>query len=257
LSTNASASKQTAYIVPWRIRLLRLILRPVFRAIFHLLSRVRLRGMENVPKRGPYLVAINHVSLFEPPFVLAFWPVAPEAAGAAEIWEKPGQNILARVYGGIQVHRGEYDRILIEEMLSALRSSRPLVIAPEGGRSHTPGMRRGLPGVAYLADLSQVPIIPVGIVGATDDFLAEALRFKRPTIEMRVGKPFQLPLIEGKGEARRLARQENADLIMLHIAELLPEEYHGVYAGQLKSAPEGETGETTLQAGGPTTRGDE
>jgi hypothetical protein len=39
-----------------------------------------------------------------------------------------------------------------------------------------------------------------------------------------------LPPIEGKGEARRLARQRNADLLMKHIASLLPLEYRGVYA---------------------------
>jgi 1-acyl-sn-glycerol-3-phosphate acyltransferase len=53
--------------------------------LFHLLSRVHLSGLEHIPVQGPYLIAVNHVSLFEPPLVLAFWPVAPEAVGAAEI----------------------------------------------------------------------------------------------------------------------------------------------------------------------------
>lgn len=46
----------------------------------------------------------------------------------------------------------------------------------------------------------------------------------------RVGKPFALPQIEGRGAARRLARQRNADLVMQRIAGLPPPEYRGVYS---------------------------
>jgi 1-acyl-sn-glycerol-3-phosphate acyltransferase len=219
-----------AYTLPIHTVILRAVLRSVFRGVFHLLSRVRITGRENVPRSGAYVIAINHVSLFDPPFLMAFWPKAPEAVGAVDIWSRPGQNLLARLYGGIPVHRGQYDRKLVDTTVGALLSGRPLAIAPEGGRSHTPGMRRALPGAAYIIDLAQVPVVPVGIVGATDDFLARAMRGKRPTIEMHIGSPVRLPPIEGKGEARRLARQRNADRIMSHIADLLPPEYRGVYA---------------------------
>ena len=230
------------YTVPLYIRIIRVTLRPVFRGLFHLLSHVRIAGRENIPEKGAYLIAINHVSLFEPPFVLAFWPIAPEAVGAVDIWSRPGQSLLARMYGGIQVHRGEYDRQLVNKMVSALNSGRPLLIAPEGGRSHALGMRRALPGIAYLIDRAQVPVVPVGIVGATDDFLARALRGKRSIIEMRIGKPIWLPPIEGQGHARRLSRQSNADQIMHHVADLLPPEYHGVYKDEAASEYSPKTG---------------
>jgi 1-acyl-sn-glycerol-3-phosphate acyltransferase len=184
-----------------------------------------------VPINGPYLVASNHISLFEPPFILAFWPVTLEAAGAVEIWERPGQNVLVRLYGGIPVHRGEYDRQLVEEMIAVLKSGRSLLIAPEGGRTHTIGMRRANPGAAYIVDQARVPVVPVGILGTTDDLLQRSLHWQRPSLEMRIGAPFILPPLEGRGEARRLARQRNADSIMQHIAALLPPEYHGEYAG--------------------------
>lgn len=219
------------YRVLLHTRLLRVVLRPIFRGLFHLLSRVRIAGKENVPKGGAYLITINHVSLFEPPFALAFWPIAAEGAGAIDIWDRTGQSLLVRLYGGIPVHRGEYDRKLIDTMLGVLKSGRPLLIAPEGGRTHTPAMRRALPGAAYLVDLARVPIVPVGIVGASDDFLERALHGHRPKIEMRIGPPFVLPPITGKGEQRRLTRQKNADLIMQKVAALLPPEYHGVYGG--------------------------
>ncbi len=217
------------YRVPFKTRLARAILRPLFRGVFHLLSRVRLVGFEHIPRQGAYIVAVNHISLFEPPLVLSFWPVAPEAIAAAEIWDRRGQSILVRLYRALRVHRGEYDRELVKVALAALKSGRPLVIFPEGGRTHVPGLKLALPGVAYLIDQARVPVVPVGIIGSTEDFLRRALHGKRPTLEMRVGRPFELPPLTGQGEARRLSRRRNADLVMARIAALLPPEYQGVY----------------------------
>lgn len=218
------------YAIPLRTRIARTTLRPIFRLLFRIISKVKVTGLVNVPKSGSYLIAINHVSLFDVPFVLAFWPTAPEGAGAVDIWQRPGQSLLVRLYGGIPVHRGQYDRRLLEIMISILRSGKPLLIAPEGGRSHTTGMRKAYPGVAYIVDKTQVPVVPVGVIGATDDFLKRALRCKRPQIEMRVGVPIYLPPVKGRGESRRKGLQKNADMIMLQIAGLLPYEYGGYYA---------------------------
>jgi 1-acyl-sn-glycerol-3-phosphate acyltransferase len=217
------------YSVPIANRFARQIFRPVFRLIFHLLSDVKIIGLQNVPVSGAYLITINHVSTYEPPFVIAFWPTPPEGAGAIEIWERPGQAFLVRMYHGIPIHRGEFDRQALESMIDVLTSGYPLLIAPEGGRTHELGMRRALPGVAYLVEKTGVPVLPVGVVGATDDFFERAIHFKRPQLEMRIGQPFHLPAVEGKGAPRRESLQANADQIMQAIAALVPSEYHGVY----------------------------
>jgi 1-acyl-sn-glycerol-3-phosphate acyltransferase len=217
------------YSVPFGNRLFRRSFRPIFRLLFHLLGGVKVTGRHNVPIGKPYIITMNHVSLYEAPFLVAFWPVAPEIAGAIEIWSRPGQNLLARGYYGIPVHRGEYDRQALDTMIEALKSGRPLLLAPEGGRSHAIGMRRAFPGVAYLVDKINVPVIPVGIVGTTEDYFTQAIRMKRPALEMHIGKPLYLPPIPAGGPARRQALQVNADLIMREIALLLPPEYRGVY----------------------------
>jgi 1-acyl-sn-glycerol-3-phosphate acyltransferase len=222
----------SSYTVPFRTKLFRFLIRPLFRLIFYILCKVKVTGNENVPKDGAYLIAINHISLYEAPFILSFWPVAPEVVGAVDIWSKPGQSSLARFYGGIPVHRGEYDRRALETAVDVLQSGRPLLIAPEGGRSHVPGMRRAQPGVAYLMEIAPVPVVPVGFVGTTDDLMDKALAGKRPWIEMHIGKPFLLPPSTGKGEARRAARQHNVDSIMYKIAELVPLAYRGVYSDE-------------------------
>jgi 1-acyl-sn-glycerol-3-phosphate acyltransferase len=214
----------------WRRRLTRPLVRLVLRLLFYILAPVKIIGSKNVPLRTPYIVVINHVSLFEAPFVGAFWPEQLEVIGASDVWDRPGQNILARLWGGIPVHRGDYDRAAVDGVLSALRGGSPLLIAPEGGRSHTPGMRQAMPGIAYIAEQTGLPVIPVGIVGTTDDFWQKASKGKRPQLEMRIGRPIRLPAVDGKGAERRESRQRNADLVMRSIAGLLPEEYRGVYA---------------------------
>lgn len=219
----------TEYSVPLYNRIFRSAFRPIFRLIFHLLSDVKIIGKENIPSQGAYLITINHISLFEPPFMLAFWPIAPEGAGAVEIWNRPGQAILVRLYGGIQVHRGEFDRQALEGMIAALQSGRPLLLAPEGRRSHGHGMQRALPGAAYIVEKTGVPVLPVGVVGTSDNFFNRAIRLQRPRIEMRIGKPVTLPPVIGKGASRRETLQANADQIMLAIAALIPAEYHGAY----------------------------
>jgi 1-acyl-sn-glycerol-3-phosphate acyltransferase len=214
----------------WRRRIGRPLVRLLLGALFHILAPIKITGKVNIPFGKPYIVAFNHVSLFDPPFVGIFWPEQLEVMGAAEVWSRPGQNILARLWGGIQVHRGDYDRALFDQVISALTSGRPLLIAPEGGRSHAPGMQPAKPGIAYIVEQTSVPVIPVGIVGTTDDFWKKASKGKRPPLEMHIGKPLHLPPVEGRGEARRLSRQANTDYVMRAIAGLLPEEYRGVYA---------------------------
>jgi len=113
----------------WR-KLVRPFLKSVLRAIFRLLAPVEIIGKENIPYRQPYVAAMNHVSLFDPPFMLSFWPEMLESMGAIDIWHRPGQNILVRLYGGIPVHRGEYDRQLLDTVLAVLRTGHPLLIAP-------------------------------------------------------------------------------------------------------------------------------
>jgi 1-acyl-sn-glycerol-3-phosphate acyltransferase len=162
--------------------------------------------------------------------MLAFWPETLETIGAIDVFDRPFQRELLRLYDTIPVQRDGYDRRLIETILSLLHSGYRVMIAPEGGRSHALAMRRAKPGVGYILTEAGVPVVPVGIMGTTDDFLKRALRFQRPSLELRIGKPFMLPDMQGSGEARRAVRQRNADLVMQHIAGLLPPEYRGVYA---------------------------
>ena len=219
------------YRVPLRFRIIRPFLKIVFRSIFHRLARIQLTGTENIPYKKPYVAAMNHVSIFDPPFAATFWPEQLEIIGAIDVFGKPGQGQLLRLYGVIPVHRGDYDRSLFTKLISILNAGHPLLIAPEGARSHDTAMRRAKPGIAYLVEKTGVPVVPVGLVGTTEDFWQRAKRGEKPPLEMHIGKPITLPPIEVKGVDKHEARQNNADLVMSYLAGLLPEEYRGVYAG--------------------------
>jgi 1-acyl-sn-glycerol-3-phosphate acyltransferase len=220
------------YRVPFHIQVNRIYLRFGIRTLFNILGRVKVVGKENIPLGKAYVIAMNHISIFDPPLVVSFWPEQPEVIGAADVFEKKGQGTILSLYGVIPVHRGDYDRVLLEKILAILKMGRPLVIAPEGGRSHEPAMKRAMPGIGYIIEHAQVPVVPVGLVGTTDDFWQRSKRGEKPQLEMRIGKPIIFQVITEKGAQRREARQKNADLVMRHVASLLPEEYHGVYAGQ-------------------------
>ena len=218
------------YIVPLHIRINRRFLRLFFRGLFHLLGKVELYGMDKIPKHNKYVIAFNHVSLVEIPFIGAFWPKIVEIIGATVVWGRPGVAIVARMWEGIQVKRTKFDREVFRKVKMVIDAGFPLMISPEGTRSHTPGLARGKPGVAYIIDKAKVPVLPVAVVGNTIDFLSQGIRGKRPTIQMFVGDLINMPLLAGRGEERRDMRQRNTDIIMARIAEMLPESYRGVYS---------------------------
>jgi 1-acyl-sn-glycerol-3-phosphate acyltransferase len=236
-SQNEMDMPKDAYSVGLRTRITRIVLRFMIRLIFRTLYRVSIAGLENVPREGAYLVAHNHISIVEPPFIISFWPRVLEAIGAAEVFSRRGQAVIVRLYRGIPVHRGQFDRTLIETVVRVLESERPLIIAPEGSRSHEPGLKQAWPGIGYLVEKCRVPVIPVGVVGSTPEMFQQALRLKRPRLSMRIGPPVLLPATPKEPQAIRAARQSNTDIIMRHIAAQLPGPYQGIYAVGHRDSP--------------------
>ncbi len=114
----------------WQLRLRRSVLRFIFRQLFRIFYRIRIIGKENIPAKGAYLIAHNHISIVDPAAIIAFWTLSVQAIGAVELWHRPGQNWLVQLYGTLPVNRGEMDRQFIEGAVNALRSGLPLLIAP-------------------------------------------------------------------------------------------------------------------------------
>jgi cytidylate kinase len=216
-------------VLPARVRFFRAVGRPIFRLLFHILCRVQIEGRENIPAEGGYLVSSNHLSIIDPPFIVAFWPRPLEAAGAVDILDRPGQGQLMRWYGGMAVHRGAFDRAILDAAAHRLEAGLPVLMDPEGRRSRVAGMQEARPGVAYLAARTGVPVVPVGITGA-EDATARWRRLRRGDLRMIIGRPVRLPPVDLRSPARRAGLRANTETLMRAIAALLPEAYRGVYA---------------------------
>ena len=87
-------------------------------------------------------------------------------------------------------------------------------------------MRRGKAGVAYLAESSGAPVVPMALIGA-ENITASLKRLRRQRVKLRIGKPFSLPPLDEENRAASL--RANTDEVMCRIAALLPEGYRGIY----------------------------
>ena len=197
-----------------------LIYRRVARLAARTLLRVTVRGLENVPRSGGLLLAMNHLGDADPVLVMGFTPREVAMLGKVEILSWPLVGLAARGYGMIPIRRGVPDRAALEACLRTLAAGRALLIAPEGHESPTHALEEGKEGAGFLALRGSVPVVPIAITGTHRVYHAW-LRFRRPCVTLTFGAPLSVP--------PGLKRREAADLIMRRIAALLPPEYRGVY----------------------------
>ncbi len=202
------------------------LVRGVGRLAYWLLVRPEVYGLENVPPRGPYLIAFNHSSIFDPPFLITHWPAAPEVLAEADLWQEKGRKMWVRLYGGIPIHREQYDRRALENTLAALRAGARLMIAPEGRVNSGLGLLQGRLGLGWILSQAAVPVVPVAITGSTLEFMRKLRAGERPRVVMRIGRALESAAVDGRDKA---AMQRRVDVVMAHIAALLPLEERGFY----------------------------
>jgi 1-acyl-sn-glycerol-3-phosphate acyltransferase len=205
-----------------------ILLRRIFDFLFRLLSRRNVRGLENVPRGGPYVLVSNHLSRLDAPLVYSLVGGGHITGWAAEKYQRHWLfGIIVRLGKGIFIRRGQVDRGALQAAVDWLRAGKAFGMSPEGTRSQTGGLMRAKPGVAYLVDETGAPVIPAAVWG-TETAVSQLLRLRRPEIFVRFGPAFRLPPI---GDADRSAGlRRNTDEIMCRVAALLPPAYRGVYA---------------------------
>lgn len=193
------------------------------------LTTLEFSGVENLPVSGGFLLATNHMSLIDTP-VLMMNPIRPEIT--ALVADKYKKNLLFAWFintaGAIWLDRSKADFTAFRAAQQVVKDGFPLGIAVEGTRSTTGSLQRGKPGAILLAMRTDAPIIPCAIAG-TENAFRMLFTLRRPVIRVTFGKPFRLPEI-GR-ENRDEAMQAATDEIMLQIAVMLPEKYHGFYRG--------------------------
>jgi len=209
---------------------MRYILRTLIRSLFNLIAHVDVSGYEYVPKEGNFVIATNHLGIIDAPlafYALDRWDLF---VLIGEKWEKnPFLRWLGKYFNFIYIDRFHPDIKALRKVIALMDEGNNLVIAPEGTRSRTGSLIEGKPGVSYLATRLGQPIVPVAISGTEDQVIFGNLkRLRRSHIVLKAGPSFTLPPLHRQN--RDEALQQYTDEIMCHIAVLLPEKYHGVYA---------------------------
>ena len=190
----------------------------------------KLRGAENVPRKGSLLVCSNHQSTLEPPAVAGFlprddsWNMAKSEffqGGALKRW-------FFVSYHSFPVIRNSPDRAALRRSVDILKSGQCLIIYPEGTRVTEGGLIRPEPGAGWLAVVTGAPVQPVALNGGRGAFPKGANFPRRARVELVFGKPFKIPSRTADG--KKVDNQDAADTIMWAIAELLTPELRGEFA---------------------------
>jgi len=127
---------------------------------------VQFRGIENVPKWGPVILASNHPSYFDPILLSVGIERRIRFFALRSILELPGIGWLVRRWGVFPVIRGGDNERSVRKALRALARGQAVGIFPEGRRSSNRRMGEVRPGVGRLAIESGAPVVPVTIFGA-------------------------------------------------------------------------------------------
>lgn len=208
----------------------RLVNAVVYR-LLHLFVRIEVDKLAQIPAKGPLLLFTNHINFLEGPIVYTDLQHRHERdlTGFAKIefWNNPVTAFLFETWDTIPLRRGEADLSAIKGAVARIKAGAVFAMAPEGTRSHDAKLRRAHPGIAMLGYMSGAPIIPFAGYGH-EKYVSDIKRFRRPTYNLVVGKPFRLDA--GGRRVKGDMRQEMADEIMYQLAELLPEQYRGEYA---------------------------
>jgi long-chain acyl-CoA synthetase len=130
---------------------------------------LHVRGIEKLPRTGPYILSSNHQSYLDPLILASILP--PKvfdkvfAVGTSEIF---GKGFMLRLAHSLRIVVVDPDANLIPAMRAGafgLRQGRSLILYPEGERSIDGTPRIFKKGAAILSIHMQVPIVPIAIEG--------------------------------------------------------------------------------------------
>lgn len=181
--------------------------------VFKLLYRFKVEGHEHLdalPHGKGILLCSNHISNFDPPMVGVATTRDVSFMAKSELFETPILGPLVKRLHAFPVKRGSSDRQALKTAIEILNSGEILIMFPEGTRSKTGELKKGLAGVGFLALRTDAAIIPVAI--------KKGYRLFRST-HVVFGKPIDFTELKGK----KAKPQEATDLVMSHIQQLLNE----------------------------------
>ncbi|WP_152361664.1 lysophospholipid acyltransferase family protein [Microlunatus speluncae] len=214
------------------------IVAPLVRVLF----RPWMEGEQNIPAKGPVLIASNHLSIGETYLIPAMIRRSMSFPAKIELFQ--GKALHKRLLGWflrninvrpIDRSGGRVSASDMDAVSAILREGGVLGIFPEGTRSPDGRLYKGKTGVARLVLQTGAAIVPAAMIN-TKGVPLRGLRIPwmhRPGL--RFGKPMYFTQYEGAGNDREVLRWIT-DEVMNAIMELSGQTYVDAYAGSVKAA---------------------
>ncbi len=191
---------------------LKVIAVPLYKVLFF----YRVKGKENLPKEGGYIICSNHLSNNDPIFLGLGVNRQIYYMAKAELFKNPILSALIRALGAFPVQRGAGDGKAINEAENIIKQKKMLGIFIEGTRSKTGEFLRPKSGAAIIASQMNAPVLPLCITPKTKD--KKVKLFHRITIS--IGKPMTPAELGLDSEAGPEAYRSAARKIMNEIKSL-------------------------------------
>lgn len=136
-------------------------------AVGRLLFRYRVEGREHVPARGGVLIAANHASYVDIPFV--------GAGIRRRMWFLGRQDLFFPVLrpviewlGWIPIRQDRLDREGFDKAVRLIQDGKIVVIYPEGTRTPDGTLKRGKPGIGVIVAETGCAVIPAHLAGTRE-----------------------------------------------------------------------------------------
>ena len=194
-----------------------------------------IKGIENIPKDGRFIVAPNHQSYFDdwitPSIIVPCINKELHMYSNRKYFKNPIFRWYLNHHKAIPVEvydakdKKEINEKAFQKALEYLKNNEPICIYPEGHRSPDGQLQKGKLGAAKLAIAAKVPILPIGIIGSRD-VLSKGKSFPRlkKIIKITIGKPIYLKQYYGKENDKTILNTATT-LIMKEIGKLANLEY--------------------------------
>jgi 1-acyl-sn-glycerol-3-phosphate acyltransferase len=188
-------------------------------AAMRALFRIRVDGIEHVPRDGSAIVAANHVSALDGVVLgLVLWQRRRRVTRfltASEFFRKPLFGRVLRAYRQIPLERGSGDVAALDAAIDAIANGGLGGIFPEGLVNADPDgpLQRGRTGVARIALAAGAPVVPVGIAGTQERWPRSGPRWSRPlrpVVALSFGEPIAL---RGDRDVPEDAQRETAGVM--------------------------------------------
>jgi 1-acyl-sn-glycerol-3-phosphate acyltransferase len=153
--------------------------------------RVRVEGLENVPRNQTVVFCVNHQSALDIPILFVHLPVRFRFLAKRSLFHLPFLGWHLRRSGHIPVERERPHEALrsLELASQRIRTGSPVVLFPEGHRSRDGQLRPFKGGSFYLAIKAGVPIVPITLNGTRHTLKPDTYYVRGGQTEMIVHPP--------------------------------------------------------------------